>query len=239
MKSHTGLILLAMLNLCTLAIGQSDAKTEEVFQALASDPDEARSLQLIQTVDKNSMNSEGRTLLMVASMNKKFQVVEALIDAGADLNIVSTSGFPTMFFVSATNRGTVLEKAVRRGGKLDVRAPDKTTLLHRACEEGLLSTIRYLISQKVDVNAKTENGVTPLMFAAYAGKEKVIQELLKAGADTKVTVIYDNNSPQGLVETAYSVAVRRRHGEAAEILRQAMGLPKPQTLTTTLEGDPW
>ena len=70
MKSHIGLILLVMLSLCSQAIGQSDAKTEEVFQALANDPDEARALQLIKTVDKNSMNSEGRTLLMVASMNR-------------------------------------------------------------------------------------------------------------------------------------------------------------------------
>jgi len=216
----------------------SNAKVDEAFFALEDD-NETRALQLIKTVNRDSRNESGQTLLIVACKNKRFQVAEILITAGADLNAVTTTGFHTMFFISDTNNETLLDRAVRRGGKLDVRAPDGTTLLHRAAEDGLLSSIRYLISKKADLNARTTAGGTPLMFAASNGKSKVIKELLAAGADPRLTVLWDNNSPEGLQITAYTMAQRQRYGESAEILREALGLPKPFDTTTSYEGDPW
>ena len=43
--------------------------------------------------------------------------------------------------------------------------------------------VKKLIKAGADVNARDENGYTPLLFAAFWGYTEIVEKLIKAGAD--------------------------------------------------------
>ncbi|MDR0410983.1 MAG: ankyrin repeat domain-containing protein [Treponema sp.] len=56
-------------------------------------------------------------------------------------------------------------------------------LLLTACAAEDVEQVKVAVDAGVDVNTE-ENGVSPLMFAAYVGNTAVVESLVKAGADT-------------------------------------------------------
>lgn len=61
-------------------------------------------------------------------------------------------------------------------------------LIKAASQGDSLEKIRYLIDTKgIDVNVRDENGMTPLIYAAFFGHEKVAKELIDCGADVNAS----------------------------------------------------
>jgi ankyrin repeat protein len=61
--------------------------------------------------------------------------------------------------------------------------------LHWASYMGCETAASILLSWKMDVNIKDEDGHTPLHLATLAGNTRIIRNLLLKGADRKLTVI--------------------------------------------------
>ncbi len=57
------------------------------------------------------------------------------------------------------------------------------TLLHAACENGSLPSIRLLLGLGSNINARTSTGMTPLHIAVESGRPDVVVMLLASGAD--------------------------------------------------------
>lgn len=57
------------------------------------------------------------------------------------------------------------------------------TLLHWAADRGYVEIARYLLEQKISVNAQDAEGQTALHYAAFCGHLETIQVLLNHGAD--------------------------------------------------------
>jgi len=62
----------------------------------------------------------------------------------------------------------------------------KRTLLHAAAESGNEQVCEGLISQGADVNAKDQNGITPIFLAFQKEHWTAFHQLVKAGADLSV-----------------------------------------------------
>lgn len=93
------------------------------------------------------------------------------------------------------------------------RNPQNDALL-RAARAGHADTVKSLLNTpETDVNAKDENGATPLIEAARNGHDDVVGVLLVARADVKAK---DN---QG--KTALMYASEGGHSETVELLKQA------------------
>ena len=73
-----------------------------------------------------------------------------------------------------------------------------------------------LISHGADVNAREEDGVTPLMYASYNGYAKVVEALLDAGADKEL------KATSGWAEgkTALDVARMNIKGDVVAVLER-------------------
>ena len=73
-----------------------------------------------------------------------------------------------------------------------------------------------LISHGADVNAREEDGETPLMYASLQGHAKVVEALLDAGADKELKA----NSGDWKGKTALDVAREWNKGDVVAILER-------------------
>ena len=71
------------------------------------------------------------------------------------------------------------------GRDIKVVGVDGETFLHRACYSDI-AVAKYLISLGADVNAKDDNGFTPLHLATTNRNYKLVELLVSEGADVKV-----------------------------------------------------
>jgi len=93
------------------------------------------------------------------------------------------------------------------------RSPENDALL-RASRTGHADTVKSLLnSPGVNVNARDENGSTPLIEAARGGHDDVVESLLIARADVMA------KDKQG--KTALMYASEGGHTESVRLLRQA------------------
>jgi len=77
---------------------------------------------------------------------------------------------------------------------------DGTTALHHAVQRADTDTVRALIRDGANVNAKNRYGIAPLQIAAIAGNAAIVEQLLQSGADPNTA------TPEG--ETALMAAAR-------------------------------
>jgi ankyrin repeat protein len=120
-----------------------------------------------------------------AKVEDVMRVVEALIEAGADVNptTVYSDGMTPLFAACKEDNAAVLEVLLKAGSDPNKEWHSMAPLYY-ACSNGRLEIVKLLISYGADVNEKCVVGDTPL-FAA-CGEDlpaAVVEVLLKAGAD--------------------------------------------------------
>jgi ankyrin repeat protein len=120
----------------------------------------------------NTIDMNGLTPLCVAVKNGNNKLIKILLDSGADVNL-SLAG------ALANGDKTLASKFIRLGAN-----SDKSLL--KAIEYGITNAIKPLIKQyKANVNARTDNGGTPIHLAAWTGNKDTITSLISLRANVK------------------------------------------------------
>ena len=83
----------------------------------------------------------------------------------------------------------------------------------RAVKNGNINKVRALINKGVDVNTKTDKGVSALMISTYWNNIEIVKLLIDRNANV--------NEKDNYGETALMRAVRRDHTEIVELLKNA------------------
>lgn len=112
----------------------------------------------------------GESPLMAALYRGHHDVVDAVIEAGAEIDV---------FAAAATGRVDDLRRALKDDGAVEAYAYDGWTPLHLAAFFGHLDAARLLLDAGADVNVVSRNSLmnTPL-HAATAGKHPLVALLL-------------------------------------------------------------
>jgi ankyrin repeat protein len=94
-----------------------------------------------------------------------------------------------------------------------VNAEDKGMALRIAASNGQLEEVERLLNEGADIDARSDNGMTPLILASWRGHTKVVELLLREGADVDAT------TNKGT--TALRLATERGHKEIIRMLQEA------------------
>lgn len=82
------------------------------------------------------------------------------------------------------------------------------TELHSAAGEGDLESIRRLVKDKADINAKDNAGLVPLHVAAGDGEVEAVKLLCELGADVNAQTSFDGSTPMHkAVEEGYTEVI--------------------------------
>ncbi|MAM71876.1 MAG: hypothetical protein CMP91_12120 [Gammaproteobacteria bacterium] len=157
----------------TLLMTASAAGSARIVRALLADDMENMMLGL----DPNQTEAwKGQTALMWAAARGHVEVMEALIEAGADPDMRSAN-------VKLPERDDIRAQ----GGFVypDI-PPGRLSALHFAAREGQLEAVQTLIDAGADLDIVDEKGSNALVLAALNGHFDVAGALLEAGADPNI-----------------------------------------------------
>ena len=159
-----------------------------------------------------------------AAMRGDVEQIIMLLARGATLNDLEKSGLgngSAAFLVSVIRGDTNLASfLLERGADLETRFEGKdtakrSTALMWAAWWGFPEMVKLLLRHGASIEARNDDGLTALMYAAAAkdrGNTEILEILLAAGADAKAT------NPTG--ESADSLAQLYGKQRAAEVLRK-------------------
>ena len=145
-------------------------------------------------LDPNTKTAKGTDVLMTAATDP--DKVKLLIARGADVNARANSGFtPLMVACSYGNTLDVARQLIASGALVNlkgkIKTPTNDSPLFYAVSSGESAKVQLLLSHGADPNQKTIIfsifPATPLMLATFFGSQTIIRDLVKSGADLRVT----------------------------------------------------
>jgi ankyrin repeat protein len=182
-----------------------------VKAAEMNDPRTVRSL-LARGVNPNLADSRGRTAVFTAVREGSLQALEALLaESTLEVDEPNADGETPLMLAAIRGDLPAVKALVKRGAAINRKG---WTPLHYACSGPDNGVAAFLIAQGAALNARSDNGTTPLMMAARYGNGDLVPQLLKAGAEPRAA------NEQEL--TAADFAVRGGRDVMAAELRRAM-----------------
>ena len=135
-------------------------------------------------------------MLSLACRQGKQDIVELLLESGANVNHRNKAGNTPLLEACSQGHVDAARMLLDRGANIDT--PTETTLdsaLTWACTLGNEQVVDLLLSQNTDVEHRTKDGCTALMFASLAGHIEVARMLLDHGAEINVESDSNKDSP--------------------------------------------
>lgn len=239
----------ALVSGCATNVDPRAVDSESLYSAISTDnADYIRAAVRSGVMNPNqyivaSGYSQGAPLIALAARSASLDVLQYLIQAGADVNARTSYGETALmlasFFMSdQEGRGASYEQheaaaqmLVAAGASLEA-ARDGYTPLSYAAYQGRERTIRFLLARGARVDGSVEGGITylptPLMMAIMMGHEESALLLLEAGANPRLRVQAGN--------TAMELAQKYRQTHLYPMLKCAEGLPRGQKFSRWCRG---
>jgi ankyrin repeat protein len=150
------------------------------------------------------------TLLMVAAQRGHGDLVELLLNAGAEIHAKGHSGSTALMEAVEHDQEEIVELLLDRGADIHGRSEKGSTLLMLPIYWDVKFMVELLLKKGADVHAKDKDGSTALIVAAHWSHKDIAGLLLDRGADVNA------RDKEGL--TALIVAARQGHKNLAELL---------------------
>ncbi len=132
----------------------------------------------------------GLTPVHYATQNGHKEIVELLIAKGADVNAKTSQGQTPLDIALGRNHREIVELLAKVAG---------IPSIHVAALVGNIDKVKESLEQGTNVNAKDENGMTPLLRAISGKHSEVARFLIDAGADVNTA------DKQGYVPLVYAL----------------------------------
>lgn len=171
---------------CLLSTPHIQAQTAALIEAVRhSDPEEI--IKCIQNgADVNAYDDDSDHVLMNAAIYASINCMQLLLDNKANPNLKNKYGQTALML--CTNDLDKMKLLLRYGANINDTAKSGNSALLIACSGyGMYETVKWLIDNGADVNAKRWNAETALMRAAQFSDTMTIKLLLGKGLDINAT----------------------------------------------------
>ncbi len=134
----------------------------------------------------NLISEAGESPVQLASKGNKIEIIEILLTAGVDINLLTSRGTPLLIAIQERQTEAAM-MLINRGASGDIPGPGEATPLMRAVETANRVVFDAILAAQPDINCADHTGKTALYRAIDLKKEYMVQQLTNAGA-------YDDNS---------------------------------------------
>lgn len=149
---------------------------------------------MLRTVNEPDVSLD--EMLSLACRQGKLDIVQLLLQSGAQVNHRNKAGNTPLLEACSQGHVLVANYLLENGSKIDT--PTETTLdsaLTWACTLGNSIIVEALLHKHADVEHRTKDGCTALMFACLAGHRDVAEKLLDANSEVNVESDSNKDSP--------------------------------------------
>ena len=155
---------------------------------------EARKIVSTGMVDVNCEGDWRRTPLCVAAMKGHKEMVQLLLERGAEINVQGDHGLTPLYLASQNNHSDIVKMLLDGGAKPNMSLEDGETPIHTAALKGHKVVVQLLLDRGAELNVTDDNGLTPapLYMAVSRGHKDVVKLLLKRGAEPNIANVYGN-----------------------------------------------
>jgi ankyrin repeat protein len=167
-----------------LGISGCRVSSEEVFKAMKKGNDQVVKKYILSNQNINIQNKQGQTLLMLAIYHKKKEIIDLILQKKPNPNVIDKDGWSTLTWCVLNNDFITLEKImpyVKNVHQIDIYS---YTPLIWATHKDYYEIVRVLLSHPtIKINYETKQGYTSLNQSVVGGNIKIIELLIKGGAD--------------------------------------------------------
>ncbi len=181
---------------------------DDFFKAIELDDDVTINALLQRGFDPNTVNPSATPGLLLAIQGNALKVVERLIHWPlTKIDIRNDKDESPLMLAALRGHAELCQTLIDKGAA--VNKPGWAPL-HYAATHGHVAIINMLLDDHAYIDARSPNGTTPLMMAAFYGTASAVKVLLEAGADASL------QNDLGL--SALDFANRGKHADAAELI---------------------
>ena len=125
-------------------------------------------------------NDNEKTCLHFAATSGFNEIVELLIDKGADVNCKNIAGETPLHYAAAFGYNDIIKTLLLNGADINSENNDLVTPLHNATFADI-NTVNLLIKNGAEVNSVDVRNYTPLDYADMLNKQDMVQLLVSNG----------------------------------------------------------
>ena len=130
-----------------------------------------------QGVDKDKVDDDGRTALLLAAWWGQLPIVRYLVEQGADIEKpAGDSGATPLMVASYHGRLDVVRYVLEQGADRDKAGSNGWTSLHCSAWQGHLKVAMLLMSYGADLNARSNAGQVPIDLARTEEMKQAIRD---------------------------------------------------------------
>nr|XP_006812881.1 PREDICTED: transient receptor potential cation channel subfamily A member 1-like [Saccoglossus kowalevskii] len=163
--------------------------------------------------DISVKDRESKTCLHWAAEGNHFHFAQMLLDNSGSilLDEKDKKDQTATHYAAESGNVKILNLLISRGAKIDTKCIEEKLPLHSASENGRLECVMSLAKAcPTRINDDEADGRTPLLLASAEGHAKVVQHLLRVGADIA--------SRDEHRRTALAIASKEGHSDVVKIL---------------------
>lgn len=181
-----------------------------LYYAIRSDKHDISRLLVENGANVNDKTKRGETVLQLAAVMGNEDIVRLLLGKGADVH-VANEGTTILRAAATSSRCNIVRLLLDNGASANEETWGDTVLMRAAAYSNDTDCLQALLEKGADINAKANNGETPLFYAIQYGPVANVKWLLEHGA---------NRNAIALGMTPLEAARKMKRKEVVELLEK-------------------